>query len=91
MIKYTVSKALREEKQHRQEKEIPSRFPRQVSSEQFGILKKLKARIDMANIDNNLFLGYCTLHQTYYVDHKHTNGEIRCPTCEKKWFTSPSH
>ena len=68
------------------ETEIQAKFPQRVSSRQFGILKRLKARIDIANVSKNLFLGYCKFHKTYYLDNKHTNGEIRCPTCDEKWL-----
>lgn len=62
-----------------------ARFPRLVNRVQFGILKRLMARIDRAHVGNNVFLGYCKIHACYYLDYNHTNGEIRCPICDKKW------
>ena len=61
-------------------------YPRLVTGSDFGVLKQLIARIDRSKIDDNLFLGYCKLHKKYYVDYIHTNGEIRCPICDKKWL-----
>ena len=66
--------------------EAKMKFSHLVSHEQFGILKRLKARIDRASIDNNHFLGYCGIHKTYYVDHNHTNEVIRCPVCDEEWL-----
>ena len=68
------------------ETENQVRFPRLVNCGQFGILKRLKARIDKVNVGNNLFLGYCKIHKSYYLDHNHTNGEIRCPICDEEWL-----
>ena len=68
------------------EKENQIKFPILIDGKQFGILKRLKGRIDRANIGNNLFLGYCKIHKSYYLDHNHTNGEIRCPICDEEWL-----
>ena len=48
--------------------------------------ERLLARCDPVMLGNNLFLGYCRTHKEYYADHKHTNGEIRCPMCDEKWL-----
>ena len=61
-------------------------FPVIVNSGKFGILKRIRARINRANVGINLFLGYCKIHKNYYLDHKHTNEEIRCPICDEKWL-----
>ena len=62
-------------------------FPRLPTYEQFGIKKRLMARIDRGNINNKIFLGYCNVHKTYYLDRNHTHGTIRCPLCDKEWLT----
>ena len=72
--------------QLRAEKEIQIEYPRFVDGRQFRILKRLMARIDRSTIDTNLFLSYCRFHKKYYLDHSHTNGEIRCPTCDENWL-----
>jgi len=81
-----VIKALLEKVQPDSETETQAKLPRLAYSGQFGILKRLMARIDRACISNNLFLGYCKIHKSYYLDHKHTNGEIRCPICDERWL-----
>ena len=48
---------------------------------------KLEARLNnVSHLKGGLFLGYCTIHKQYYTDHKHTNGEIRCPNCDMIWM-----
>lgn len=65
---------------------VKTKYPQLVDGKRYGAGAKLKARISEANVGNNLFLGYCTQHKKYYLDHKHTNGEIRCPTCDSQWL-----
>jgi DNA-directed RNA polymerase subunit RPC12/RpoP len=60
--------------------------PQIVNSNEFGFLAKLKARLGLWEKFGNLFLGYCKRHKTYFLDYEHTNGDIRCPICDKKWL-----
>ena len=62
-------------------------YPQPVDAEQFGVLTRLRARLDRATLGENLFLGYCKDHRTYFVDHNHTNDVIRCPICDEEWLT----
>ena len=67
-------------------RKFPRPYPQLVDRNEFGFFQKLTARMDMTNLGNSVFLGYCKIHKQYYVDHKHTNGEIRCPICDEKWL-----
>jgi hypothetical protein len=79
-------KALLEEAHPRVDAGLKTKYPQLVDAKQFGAGDRLKARIDDASVGHGLFLGYCTLHEKYYLDHKHTNGEIRCPICDTQWL-----
>ena len=68
------------------EKKLTTRYPQQVQGNNFRFLQRLQAIIDRSQIDEDLFLGYCKEHRTYFLDHEHTNGEIRCPLCDEEWL-----
>ncbi len=69
----------------RSSKELKN-IPRIVNSNEFGFLSKMKARLRLFEKFGNLFLGYCKRHKTYFLDLEHTNGDIRCPICDKIWL-----
>jgi hypothetical protein len=60
--------------------------PRVMRNDEVGIFQRLFARINTKYIGNNLFLGYCKRHRQYYVDYKHTDGNIRCLSCNEEWL-----
>jgi hypothetical protein len=60
--------------------------PRMAKKGEFGIFQRLKARLNPTAIGHHLFLGYCTHHKQYYLDYQHTNGNIRCPRCDRAWL-----
>ena len=68
------------------EKKLPIRYPQLVQGNNFRFLQRLYAIINRSQIDEDLFLGYCREHRTYFLDHEHTNGEIRCPLCDEEWL-----
>jgi len=61
-------------------------IPRVVNSNEFKFSTRLKARVGINEKHGNLFLGHCKTHKTYFLDHKHTNGVIRCLICDKDWL-----
>lgn len=62
-------------------------YPQLVKDKIFTPTQRLKARIyTQINVGDDLFLGYCKQHKSYYLDHQHTDGTIRCPICDKKWL-----
>ncbi|MDQ1279339.1 MAG: hypothetical protein QG670_601 [Thermoproteota archaeon] len=64
-----------------------AKYPRLVNGEAFGALKRIRARsFGMAQVDDQIFLGYCTIHLKYFLDLIHTNEVIRCPICDKEWL-----
>jgi hypothetical protein len=65
-------------------------YPHLAEADHRGIRNRLMARIYRAKIGDNLFLGYCKTHKRYYIDHSHTDDEIRCPLCEEKWLNKRS-
>lgn len=69
-----------------------SEYPMPVKSEAFGISVRIRARcFGMAHVDGQVFLGFCTTHKKYYLDIIHTNEDIRCPICDKKWLDDLKH
>ena len=49
--------------------------------------KRLVARIiGTAALGNGKYLGYCSTHNKYYIDHLHTNGTIYCPDGTKEFL-----
>jgi hypothetical protein len=68
------------------EKKLPIRYPQLVQGKNFRFLQRLYAIINRSQVDEDLFLGYCREHRTYFLDHEHTNGEIRCPLCDEEWL-----
>lgn len=64
----------------------PNHYPRLVNGKDFSIVQRIMAKQGMANVGNQLFLGYCNIHKKYYLDQKHTNDAIRCPVCDAKWL-----
>jgi len=63
------------------------KYPQLVDYKEFKMFSKLRARLGRYTLGTNLFLGYCKCHKKYYIDHSHTNGEIRCPICDEEWLT----
>ena len=68
------------------ERKLTTRYPQLVQGNDFGFLQRLRAIIDRTQIDEDLYLGYCKEHRTYFLDHEHTNGDIRCPLCDEEWL-----
>lgn len=68
------------------EKKLTIRYPQQVHGNDFKFLQRLRAICDRTRITDNLFLGYCKEHRTYFLDLEHTNSEIRCPLCDAEWL-----
>lgn len=62
------------------------KYPALVDGKDFSFSKRLIARSSMTPVGKQVFLGRCKVHKKYYLDRKHTNGEIRCPICESKWL-----
>lgn len=60
--------------------------PRIVDSSELGWVEKLRARLGFYKRFGNLYLGYCGTHKIYFLDLEHTNGGIKCPTCDKAWL-----
>lgn len=85
--KHKTGNRLTQKAQLQLEKEAQEKYPIPANKDQFGTIQLLKARVSRANVGNNLFLGYCNIHKLYYLDHNHTNLEIRCPVCDEKWLT----
>ena len=69
-------------------KDIDINKPYAVSSRGNALsFKKLVARLNnVATVGNGIFMGYCKTHKRYYLDRKHTNGNIRCPHCDAIWL-----
>ena len=67
-------------------RQLKRSVPRVVNSNEFGFNKRLKARLGFYERFGNLFLGYCKRHKTYFLDLKHTDGDIRCPICDDAWL-----
>lgn len=61
-------------------------IPRVVNSDEFGFFTRLKAKLGLYPKFENLFLGYCRRHKSYFLDLKHTGGVIRCPICDEAWL-----
>ncbi len=59
---------------------------RVVNSNEFRFSTRLRARLGFREKKGNLFLSYCKSHKTYFLDYKHTNGDIRCPICDEVWL-----
>lgn len=57
-----------------------------LKEKNIGLCSRLKAHIGIPTQKGNKFLGYCSIHKSYFLDVKHTNGEIRCPLCDKIWL-----
>ena len=66
--------------------QLKKSVPRVVNSNEFRFSSRLKARLGINEKHGNLFLGHCKPHKTYFLDHKHTNGDIRCPICDEAWL-----
>ena len=75
-----------ERKRQKSRSNVQSKYPKLVPGKEFGIYKRLMARSGMTDVGNRLFLGRCSIHKKYYLDRKHTNGDIRCPLCDSKWL-----
>lgn len=59
-------------------------FDRVVDGSKMPLLKKLQARLcGQCRLVTNLYLGYCQVHQIYFVDFLHSNDVIRCPICDR--------
>ena len=67
-------------------KKVVAKYPCFVRPEEFGLSKRIQARMSRCDLGHNRYLGYCHLHKKYFVDHLHTNWEIRCPLCEENWL-----
>ena len=67
-------------------RQLQRSVPRVVNSNEFGFFARLRARLGLYEKFGNLFLGYCKRHKTYFLDLKHTNGDIRCPICDEAWL-----
>ena len=66
-------------------------YPLLVQKEAYKISKRIVARLNgQTPVSNNTFLGYCSVHKQYYLDHKHTNDVIRCPICDHEWLSKRS-
>ena len=59
---------------------------RVVNSNELRFSTRLRARLGFREKKGNLFLSYCKPHKTYFLDLEHTNGELRCPICDKNWL-----
>ena len=57
-----------------------------VERKSVDVYTRLRAQIGIPKQIGNMFLGYCSIHKSYFLDVKHTNGEIRCPVCDKNWL-----
>jgi hypothetical protein len=58
-----------------------------VNPDDYSLWQRSKAVLGFPpRIDGDLYLGYCSIHKIYYLDYIHTNGSIRCPTCDAKWL-----
>ncbi|MCJ7635017.1 hypothetical protein MUP77_21830 [Candidatus Bathyarchaeota archaeon] len=68
------------------EADTQRKVPCLVGGEQVGLRKRLRARLSRVKLWKNVFLGYCPIHQRYYVDYQHTDGSIRCPLCDQTWI-----
>ncbi|MDQ1279507.1 MAG: hypothetical protein QG670_769 [Thermoproteota archaeon] len=78
---------LEEKRQKLETASILTKYPTLVSSEAFGISKRIQAKsFGMAQVDDQIFLGYCSIHGKYFLDLIHTNEDIHCPICDKKWL-----
>lgn len=59
-----------------------------VDASDYGLIPRLKTRLGFPPRFGVMFLGYCSRHKQYFLDLKHTNGDIRCPMCEVEWLAS---
>ena len=66
--------------------QLDRRAPRVVDATDFGVVARLRARLGICAQFGPFFLGYCPRHRTYFLDLEHTNGDIRCPICDKHWL-----
>jgi hypothetical protein len=61
-------------------------FPKKVNAQHYSLLTRIRARLGRVKLIDDRFLSYCKNHDTYYVDNEHTNGSIRCPSCDQDWL-----
>ena len=61
-------------------------LPKKVNGQDYSLVTRIRARLGRVKLIDSRFLSYCRNHDTYYVDNEHTNGDIRCPSCDQVWL-----
>lgn len=65
-------------------------FPRQIDKKFLTIVQRIRIclgeRVKIKIRNDNIYADWCKTHKIYYIDRQHTNEEIRCPDCDKKWL-----